>query len=51
MKNLKMELFNFKQKLVFEQEEVSTIIESFLVNFDDFSEKEIQKSLKERLLP
>jgi hypothetical protein len=51
MKNLKMELFEFKQKLVFEQEEISNIIESFLLNFNDFSEKEIQKGLKERLMP
>ena len=51
MKNLKMELFNFKQNLVFEQAEISTIVESFLLNFDDFSEKEIQKGLKERLMP
>lgn len=51
MKNLKMELFNFKQKLAFEQNEVSSIVESFLLNFDDFSEKEIQKHLRERLMP
>jgi len=51
MKNLKMELFNFKQKLVFEQAEISNIVESFLLNFGDFSEKEIQKGLKERLIP
>lgn len=51
MKNLKMELFNFKQKLAFEQSDVSSIVESFLLNFDDFSEKEIQKSLRERLMP
>jgi len=51
MKNLKMELFNFKQKLVFEQAEISSIVESFLLNYDNFSEKEIQKALNERLLP
>jgi len=51
MKNLKMELFNFKQKLVFEQEEISSIVESFLLNYDMFSEKELQKALTERLLP
>ena len=51
MKNLKMELFNFKQGLVFEQVEISNIVESFLLNFDNFSEKEIQKGLKERLMP
>jgi len=51
MKNLKMELFEFKQNLVFEQEEISTIVESFLLNYDNFSEKELQKYLKERLLP
>ena len=51
MKNLKMELFNFKQKLVFEQAGISNIVESFLLNFDNFSEKEIQKGLKERLMP
>lgn len=51
MKNLKMELFNFKQKLVFEQAEISSIVESFLLNYDNFSEKELQKRLTERLLP
>ena len=51
MKNLKMELFNFKQKLVFEQAEIASIVESFLLNYDNFSEKEIQKALNERLLP
>jgi len=51
MKNLKMELFNFKQKLVFEQAEISSIVESFLLNYDNFSEKELQKALNERLLP
>jgi len=51
MKKLKMELFNFKQGLVFEQQEISNIVESFLLNFDNFSEIEIQKGLKERLFP
>ena len=43
MKNLKMELFNFKQKLLFEQADVANIIEGFLYNYDEFSEKELQK--------
>ena len=51
MKNLKMELFNFKQKLNYEQAEISMIVESFILNYDEFSEKEIQKALTERLLP
>jgi len=51
MKNLKMELFNFKQKLSYEQAEVSSIVESFILNYDNFSEKELQKALTERLIP
>lgn len=51
MKNLKMELFNFKQNLVFEQAEISSIVETYLINFDNISEIELKKGLTERLLP
>jgi hypothetical protein len=51
MKNLKMELFNFKQNLVFEQAEISSVVETYLINFDNISEIELKKGLTERLLP
>lgn len=49
MKNIKLELFNFKKSLSLEQEEVSMIIESHLNSCNDFSEKAIILSLNERL--
>src|SRR5690348_12332805 len=51
MKNLKLELFNFKKNLSIEQDEVSRVIESHLNSCNDFSEKAIIFSLNERLKP
>lgn len=51
MKNLKLELFNFKKSLTFDQSDVAYIIEGHLNNFPDFAEKQIVHSLNERLKP
>lgn len=51
MKNLKLELFNFKKGLSLDQEEVSRVIEAHLNSCNDFSEKAIIVSLNERLRP
>ncbi len=50
MKNLKLELFDFKQKLSYDQSDISAIVEKVLYSFDNYSEKEINKMLNERLL-
>jgi len=50
MKNLKLELFNFKQKLGYEQSDISTIVEKILTGYDNYSEKEIKKVLNEKLI-
>jgi hypothetical protein len=49
MKNLKLEIFNFKQKLGYEQTDISTVTESILNNYDSYSEKEIKSILNEKL--
>jgi len=49
MNNLKLTLFNFRQSLSLDQEEVSRIVETYVQSFDKFSEKEIVQSLNERL--
>lgn len=51
MKNLKLELFNFKRDLSLDQEEVSVIIEGHMNACNDLSEKLIISSLNERLKP
>lgn len=51
MKNLKLELFNFKKSLSYEQSDVSYIIEGHLNNFVDFAEKQMIFSLNEKLKP
>lgn len=51
MKNLKLELFNFKRDLSLDQEEVSVIIEGHMNACNDLSEKTIVNSLNERLKP
>jgi hypothetical protein len=51
MKNLKLELFNFKKSLSFEQSDVAYVIEGHLNNFQEFAEKNIILSLNERLKP
>lgn len=50
MKNWKLELFNFKKKLSFDQTDVSVIIEKHINILDDNSEIDIKKSLTEKLL-
>jgi len=49
MKNLKLELFNFKKNLSLDQEEVSVIIEGHMNACNELSEKTIIGSLNERL--
>jgi hypothetical protein len=49
MKNLKLELFNFKQRLSFDQSDISIIVEKIIDNYDNYSEKELNKELNERL--
>jgi hypothetical protein len=49
MKNLKLELFNFKKSLTFEQSEVEYVIEGHLNS--DLSEKQAVLSLNEKLKP
>ena len=51
MKNLKLELFNFKKSLDFEASDVAYIIEGHLNGFVDFGEKQMIQSLNERLKP
>lgn len=50
MKNLKLEIFNFKQKLSYDQSDISVITENLLNEYDNYSEKEIRKFLNEKLL-
>ena len=49
MKNIKLELFNFRKKLSLDQEEVSAIIDSYMSMSNELSEKQIVNSLNERL--
>ncbi len=49
MKNLKLELFNYKKSLSFDQSDVSYIIEGHLNSLDTLSEKQIILSLNEKL--
>ena len=49
MKNLKVELFNYKKSLTIEQEEVSRILEAHLNVYDQLSEMQIVESLKQKL--
>jgi len=49
MKNLKLELFNFKKSLSLDQEEVSYIIEGHINATNDLSEKQVIYSLNEKL--
>jgi hypothetical protein len=50
MKNLKLELFNFKNRLTFDQTDISSLVEGFIINYDNFSEKELVKAVNEKLL-
>ena len=49
MKNIKLELFNFRKNLGMDQEEVSSIVDSYMGLCNELSEKQIIKSLNERL--
>ena len=49
MKNLKLELFNFRKGLSVDQEDISVIVESHLQACKDHSEKTIIQSLNEKL--
>jgi hypothetical protein len=51
MKNLKYDLFNFKKDLPMEDYELNVIVERFISNYDNYSEKELVGSLKETLTP
>jgi len=51
MKNLKLELFNFKKDLSLDQEEISVIVEGHMNACNAHSEKTIISSLNERLKP
>lgn len=51
MKNLKLEIFNFKNSLTVEQLDVSKIAQLHLENFENLSEKEMLASLKQTLEP
>jgi len=51
MKNLKLELFNFKRSLTLDQEEICQIVEGHMNACDTHSEKNIVMSLNERLKP
>ena len=51
MKNLKLELFNFKKNLTIDDEEVSAIVEGHMNACNQLSEKQIIVSLNERLKP
>jgi hypothetical protein len=51
MKNLKLELFNFKKNLSLEQEEISVIVEGHMNACNETSEKVVILSLNERLKP
>ena len=51
MKNLKLELFNFRKNLTLDQEEVSVIVEGHMNACNEISEKQVILSLNERLKP
>jgi len=49
MKKLKYDLFNFKKDLPIEDYELNVIVERYISNYDNYSEKELVGSLKENL--
>ena len=51
MKNLKLELFNFKKNLTLEQEDIGAIVEGHLNASNEYNGKQIITSLNERLNP
>ena len=51
MKNLKLELFNFKRSLSYEQSDIEYVIEGHLNPMNELSDKQIILSLNEKLKP
>jgi hypothetical protein len=51
MKNLKLELFNFRKNLSLDQEEISVIVEGHMNACNEHSEKLVINSLNEKLKP
>ncbi len=51
MKDIKLELFNFRKNLSIDQEEISVILEGHINACNDLSGKQIISSLNERLKP
>lgn len=51
MKNLKLELFNFRKNLSYDQEDISVILEGHINACNELSEKQIVGSLNEKLKP
>lgn len=51
MKNLKLDLFNFKRELTIDESELAFIVEGFIQKYDDYSEKELVNLLNKKLLP
>lgn len=49
MKNIKLELFNFRKKLSMDQEEISMIVDSYIEICNELSEKQVVTALNERL--
>jgi len=49
MKNLKLQLFDFKNQLTIEQLDVARIVQLHVENYDNMSEKEVVQSLRENL--
>jgi len=49
MKNIKLELFNFRKNSSMDQEEVSMIVESYIGLCNELSEKQVINALNERL--
>jgi len=51
MKNLKLDLFNFKRTLTIDESDLTQVVETFIQKYDDFSERELVQNLTERLMP
>lgn len=49
MKNLKLELFNYKNSLSLEQDEIAYIVEAHIKYLDEYSEKKVVESLNSKL--
>ena len=49
MKDIKLELFNFKKKLNLDQQDISIVAESHMEKCGEWSDKKIISSLNEKL--